>query len=88
MLSMRLMRFGAKKKPSYRIVVMEAKSPRQGQAREFLGTYNPLHDPPLVEIDLEKTRSWLAKGARPSQTVKSIIDKASKSGAGSARHKP
>ena len=85
MLSMRLMRFGAKKKPSYRIVVMEAKSPRQGQVREFLGTYNPLHDPALVEIDLAKTRSWLAKGARPSQTVKSIIDKASKTGAGSAQ---
>ena len=85
MLSMRLMRFGAKKKPSYRIVVMEAKSPRQGQAREFLGTYNPLHDPALVEIDLEKAKAWVAKGARPSQTVQSIIDKASKSGTGSAQ---
>jgi len=85
MLSMRLMRFGAKKKPSYRIVVMEAKSPRQGQVREFLGTYNPLHDPALVEIDLAKAKSWLAKGARPSQTVKSIIDKASKAGAGSVQ---
>lgn len=76
MLSMRLMRFGAKKKPSYRIVVMEAKSPRQGQVREFLGTYDPLQDPPLVQINLEKAKAWLTKGARPSQTVKSIIDKA------------
>ena len=53
MLSMRLMRFGAKKKPSYRIVVMEAKSPRQGQVREFLGTYDPLQDPPLVQIQAD-----------------------------------
>ncbi len=83
MLSMRLMRFGAKKKPTYRIVVTEAKSPRQGQVREFLGTYDPLHDPAEVSIDLEKTRAWLAKGARPSQTVRSIIDKASKTGTGS-----
>lgn len=85
MLSMRLMRFGAKKKPSYRIVVTEAKSPRQGEVREFLGTYNPLHDPAEVIIDLEKAKAWLAKGARPSQTVRSIIDRASKSGTGSAQ---
>ena len=85
MLSMRLMRFGAKGKPTYRIVVMEAKSPRQGQAREFLGTYDPLHDPALVEIDLAKAQAWLAKGARPSQTVKSMIDKAGKSKSGSAK---
>jgi small subunit ribosomal protein S16 len=85
MLSMRLMRFGAKKKPSYRIVVMEAKSPRQGQVREFLGTYNPLHDPIQVEIDLAKARAWLAKGARPSETVKSIIEKAGRAKSGSAK---
>jgi small subunit ribosomal protein S16 len=79
MLSMRLMRFGAKKKPSYRIVVMEAKSPRQSEVREFLGTYDPLHDPAAVEIDLEKIKAWLVKGARPSQTVRSLIDRATKS---------
>ena len=85
MLSMRLMRFGAKGKPSYRIVVMEAKSPRQGQVLEFLGTYDPLHDPAVVEIDLAKAQAWMAKGARPSQTVKSMIDKAGKSKSASAK---
>jgi small subunit ribosomal protein S16 len=79
MLSMRLMRFGAKKKPSYRIVVMEAKSPRQGKVREFLGTYDPLSEPSEAKIDLEKAKAWLAKGARPSQTVQSLIDRAMKS---------
>jgi small subunit ribosomal protein S16 len=84
MLSMRLMRFGAKKKPTYRIVVMEAKRPRQGQVREFLGTYDPLHDPADVHLDLEKAKAWLAKGARPSQTVQSLIDRATKSASRSA----
>jgi small subunit ribosomal protein S16 len=76
---MRLMRFGAKKKPFFRIVVMESKSPRQSKARDFIGTYNPLHDPVEVEVDLEKAERWLAKGARPSQTVRSLLDRASKS---------
>jgi small subunit ribosomal protein S16 len=76
---MRLMRFGAKKKPSYRIVVMEAKSPLKGQVREFLGTYDPLHDPAKFELNLEKAKAWVAKGARPSQTVQSLIERASKS---------
>ena len=79
MLSMRLMRFGAKKKPFYRIVVMEAKSPRQGKAKDFIGSYNPLKDPVEIQIDLEKANSWLKKGARASQTVQSLLDKASKS---------
>jgi small subunit ribosomal protein S16 len=76
---MRLMRFGSKKKPYYRIVVMDSRHPRQGRAKDFVGTYNPLHDPVEVQIDLVKAKSWLAKGARASQTVQSLIDKASKS---------
>lgn len=79
MLSMRLMRFGSKKKPFYRIVVMDSRYPRQGKAKDFIGTYNPLHDPAEVQIDLDKAKSWLAKGARASQTVQSLLDKASKS---------
>ncbi len=79
MLSMRLMRFGAKKKPFYRIVVMESRHPRQGKAKDFLGTYDPLKDPAEVKIDLEKANSWLKKGARVSQTVQSLLDKVSKS---------
>ncbi|OGD17860.1 MAG: 30S ribosomal protein S16 [Candidatus Aminicenantes bacterium RBG_13_59_9] len=78
MLSMRLMRFGAVKKPFYRIVVMESKSPRQSRAKDFIGNYNPLSDPVEFQIDLEKAKSWLAKGARPSQTVQSLLDRASR----------
>ena len=76
MLSMRLMRFGTKKKPSYRIVVMEARSSRQSRPKDFLGNYSPLSDPVSFEIDLEKANSWLAKGAKPSQTVQSLLKKA------------
>jgi small subunit ribosomal protein S16 len=75
---MRLMRFGAPKKPFYRIVVMESKSSRQSKAKDFIGTYNPLSDPVEFRVDLEKAKSWLAKGARPSQTVQSLLDRASR----------
>ena len=77
MLSMRLMRFGAAKKPFYRIVVMESRSPRQSRTKDLIGTYNPLSDPSEFKIDLDKAKSWLAKGARPSQTVQSLLDRAS-----------
>lgn len=73
------MRFGAKKKPFYRIVVMESKSPRQSKAKDFIGTYNPLKDPVEIHIDQEKASYWLGKGARASQTVQSLLHKASKS---------
>ena len=78
MLSMRLMRFGAAKKPFYRIVVMESRSSCQSKAKDFIGNYNPLSDPVEFRLDLEKAKSWLAKGARPSQTVQSLLDKASR----------
>jgi small subunit ribosomal protein S16 len=77
MLSMRLMRFGTNKKPAYRIVVMEARSSRQSRPKDFIGNYNPLSDPVSFEIDLDKANSWLAKGAKPSQTVRSLLEKAS-----------
>ncbi|MGQ9673241.1 MAG: 30S ribosomal protein S16 [Candidatus Aminicenantales bacterium] len=79
MLSIRLMRFGAKKKPFYRIVVMEARSPRQGKAKDFIGTYDPLKTPAEIKIDLEKANAWVKKGARVSQTVQSLLDRVSKS---------
>jgi len=77
MLSMRLMRFGTNKKPFYRIVVMEARSSRQSRPKDFIGNYNPLSDPVSFEIDLDKAKSWLAKGAKPSQTVRSLLERAS-----------
>ena len=78
MLSIRFMRFGAAKKPFYRIVVMESKSSGQSKAKDFIGNYNPLTDPVEFRLDLEKAKSWLAKGARPSQTVQSLLDRASR----------
>ena len=72
------MRFGARKKPSFRVVVMESRSSGQSRSKDFLGTYNPLHDPVEFRIDLEKAKYWLARGARPSQTVQSLLDRASK----------
>jgi small subunit ribosomal protein S16 len=75
---MRLMRFGTKKKPTYRIVVMDSKRARQSQALDTLGTYTPLDDPAGVKIDLEKANQWLSKGVRPSQTVQSLLDRVAK----------
>lgn len=79
MLSIRLMRFGSKKKPTYRIVVMDSRLPRQGRAKDVIGTYNPLSDPVDYQVDVAKAKAWLAKGARASQTVRSLLDKAFKS---------
>lgn len=78
MITMRLMRFGTKKKPTYRIVVMDSKRARQSQALDTLGTYTPLNDPAGVKIDLEKANQWLSKGVRPSRTVQSLLDKVAK----------
>jgi small subunit ribosomal protein S16 len=78
MLTMRLMRFGTKKKPTYRIVVMESKRARQSQALDTLGTYTPLDDPAGVKIDLEKANQWLSKGVRPSSTVQSLLNRVAK----------
>jgi small subunit ribosomal protein S16 len=79
MITMRLMRFGTKKKPSYRIVVMDSKKARQSQALDTLGYYNPLKEPADVSIDVVKANQWLSKGVRPSRTVQSLLDKASAS---------
>ncbi|MCD6451755.1 MAG: 30S ribosomal protein S16 [Acidobacteria bacterium] len=73
MLSIRLMRMGAKKKPFYRVVVAEKSMPRDGRFVEILGYYNPLTDPPEIKIDEEKLFSWIKKGAKPTDTVRSLI---------------
>jgi small subunit ribosomal protein S16 len=63
MVKIRLRRVGAKKKPSYRIVVADARAPRDGALIETIGHYNPLTDPPSVEINEEKALKWLRQGA-------------------------
>lgn len=69
----RLKRLGAKKKPFYRVVVADARSPRDGRFIEELGYYDPNTIPATVKIDEAKTLEWLANGARPSDTAKSLL---------------
>lgn len=71
----RLARHGRKKKPFYKIVAVFSESPRDGRFIEVLGTYNPMVDPPEITVKTEKVLTWLKKGAKPSETVKSILRK-------------
>ena len=71
----RLRRLGAKKAPTYRIVVADSRYPRDGRFIEEIGTYNPLTDPAGVEIDAEKAQAWIKNGAQPTDTVKAILKK-------------
>ncbi len=71
----RLRRMGAKKKPFYRIIVSDARSPRDGRFIEEIGTYDPLKNPALINIDKEKAAEWLKNGAKPTDTVKSLLSK-------------
>jgi len=78
MITMRLMRFGAKKRPSYRIVVMDSEKPRQSQALDTIGTYNPMTEPAEVKIDRTRAEYWISKGVQPSKTVESLLHRALK----------
>ncbi|MBA4370787.1 MAG: 30S ribosomal protein S16 [Coriobacteriaceae bacterium] len=72
-LRIRLARAGAKKQPFYRIVAADSRAPRDGRFIEILGRYNPRTEPSTVEMDVEKVRAWIAKGAQPSETVVKLI---------------
>ena len=72
----RLRRTGAKKAPSYRVVVADSRYPRDGRFIEELGYYNPLTEPSTITIDLEKAQNWIANGAQPTDTVKVLLKKA------------
>jgi len=69
----RLKRMGAKKRPFYRVIVADARAPRDGRFIDTLGTYNPLTDPAAVKLDAEKVRLWLSRGAQPSDPVKHLL---------------
>jgi small subunit ribosomal protein S16 len=71
----RLTRRGTKKKPFYRIVVADSEAPRDGRFIEILGHYNPLTDPAQVQVNPERLQVWLEKGARPTDTVRSLLKK-------------
>lgn len=72
----RLKRMGSKKRPFYRIVVADSRSPRDGRFIAQVGTYNPLVEPAAVKLEEEEIMSWLNNGAQPSDTVKNILSKA------------
>ena len=67
------MRMGAKKSPTYRVVVKEKLSKRDGAYLENLGTYNPTRQPAEVKLNMERVRYWLARGAQPTDTVRQLI---------------
>lgn len=69
----RLARHGAKKKPFYRIVVADSESPRDGRFIETVGTYDPVRQPAAVDIKEERVKYWLSQGAKPTDTVRSLI---------------
>ena len=69
----RLARFGAKKKPFYRIVVTDARAPRNGRFIEKIGTYDPKQDPPAIIVDTERVAEWLQKGAQTTPTVAQLL---------------
>ena len=72
---LRSQRFGSSKKPFYRIVATDSHNPRDGRFIEIVGTYNPLTTPATVKFDEEKVLKWLACGAKPTDTVKSLLSK-------------
>jgi len=76
MLKIRLRRVGAKKKPSYRLVVVDAKAPRDGASVSIIGHYDPLSDPETIVIDKEEAVKWLDKGAQPTATAARLLSKA------------
>lgn len=76
MVVIRLRRTGRSRRPSYRVVVADSHSPRDGRFIEILGHYNPLTEPPTVVIDREKVTAWVSKGAQPSNTVKRLLARA------------
>ena len=71
----RLRRVGAKKAPFYRIVVADSRYPRDGRFIEEIGYYNPLEEPSLVKVDADKAKEWIANGAQPTDTVKTLLKK-------------
>jgi small subunit ribosomal protein S16 len=70
---LRLTRVGSKKNPIYRVVAADARAPRDGKFIEIVGRYNPQTEPSLIELDEDKVRGWLAKGAQPTEPVAKLL---------------
>ena len=78
MVKIRLQRQGKKKVPFYQIVVADSRSPRDGKIIEQIGTYDPMTEPSTIVLDNEKVEKWIKNGAKPTPTVKELIEKANK----------
>ena len=78
MVKIRLQRVGKKKAPFYHVVVADSRSPRDGKIVEQVGTYNPMTEPATIVLDNEKVATWIKNGAKPTDTVKALIEKAAK----------
>ncbi|CCZ18491.1 MAG: 30S ribosomal protein S16 [Clostridium sp.] len=76
MVKIRLQRAGAKKAPYYHIVVADSRSPRDGRIVEQIGSYDPMTNPATIKLDKEKVEKWIKNGAKPTDTVKALIEKA------------
>ncbi len=74
MLKIRLRRVGKKKNPSYRIVVAESSSPRDGAFIDWIGNYDPMVDPPAITVDQDKVAHWISNGAQPTDSVKQLLN--------------
>ena len=77
MVKIRLRRMGAKKTPFYRIVVADSRYPRDGRFIEEIGTYNPLAEPAVVNVNADRAQEWIKNGAQPTDTVRGILDRKS-----------
>ena len=75
MVKIRLRRMGAHRKPFYRVIVADSRTPRNGRFIEEIGYYDPMQDPAVIKIDADKARDWLAKGAQPTDTVRDLFKK-------------
>lgn len=75
MVKIRLKRMGAHKRPFYRVVVADSRTPRDGRFIEEIGTYNPLKDPTEIKIDVEAAQKWISNGAQPTDTVRALLKK-------------
>lgn len=76
MVKIRLQRAGAKKAPYYHIVVADSRSPRDGRIVEQIGSYDPMTNPATIKLDKEKVEKWIKNGAKPTDSVKSLIERA------------
>ncbi len=81
MVKIRLSRFGSKKRPFYRIIAIDERDKREGRPLEYLGTYDPKTDPGTIKVKLDRVEAWVAKGAQLSETVSSLVERATKGAA-------